>query len=125
MKRFLMRTLIVVGVFLLVMVVVTLTYGSYLKRSAARLAIPALDLSHVSDGTYTGSATIGHVAPKVSVTVAGGRITSIVLLNPVAGDGTGLVNRIVAAQSLDVDGITGATITTKAMLAAVSNAVTP
>ena len=125
MKRFLLRALIVVGVFLLVMVVATTTYGAYLRRAAAGLVIPALDLSNTADGTFTGSARVGHVAPKVSVTVAGGRITSISLLNPVAGDGVGLVNRIVAAQSLNVDGITGATISTKTVLAAVSNAVTP
>lgn len=124
MRRFLLRTLIVIGVFLVAMVVVTTVYGTYLKRAAAGLVIPALDLSNVADGSYSGSAQIGHVAPKVSVTVAGGRITSISLLNPVAGDGAGLVNRIVAAQSLNVDGITGATISTKTILAAVSNALT-
>jgi uncharacterized protein with FMN-binding domain len=46
-----------------------------------------------------------------------------VRLNPLAGDGTGLVNQIVAAQSLDVDGVTGATISTKTVLATVGNSL--
>jgi uncharacterized protein with FMN-binding domain len=124
MKRFLLRALMVVGIFILVMVVITTTYGTYLKRAAAKLVIPPLNLANVADGTYTGTAVVAHVRPKVSVAVAGGRITSISFVTPVAGDGVGLVDRIVAAQSLDVDDITGATISTRTVLAAVGNALT-
>ncbi|MHB8071201.1 MAG: FMN-binding protein [Candidatus Cryosericum sp.] len=125
MKRFLKVVLIVVVALVAFVYVAQATYGPVLKKAAAQVTIAPLDLTGVADGTYTGSAAIKHVKPEVSVTVAGGRITSIAVSASVAAGTKGLIDRIIAAQSLDVDGITGATITTKAMLAAVSNAVTP
>lgn len=125
MKRFFKVVLIVVVALVALGLVSQATYGPALKKAAARVTIAPLDLTGVADGTYTGSAAIMHVKPEVSVTVAGGRITSITYSNSVVSGVQPMINRIIAAQSLDVDGITGATITTKAMLAAVSNAVTP
>lgn len=125
MKRFLKIVLIVAVVLVAFVLVAQATYGPALKKAAAQVTIAPLNLTGVADGTYKGTAAIMHVRPEVSVTVAGGRITSIAITPPVAAGIKGLFDRIVAAQSLDVDGITGATITTKAMLAAVSNALTP
>ncbi|MHB8107514.1 MAG: FMN-binding protein [Candidatus Cryosericum sp.] len=125
MKRFLKVVLIVVVALVVFVYAAQATYGPALKKAAAQVTIAPLDLTGVADGTYTGSAAIMHVKPEVSVTVAGERITSITYSNSVVSGAQPMVDRIIAAQSLDVDGITGATITTKAMLAAVSNAVTP
>ena len=102
--------------------VVTL-YGGALKREAARVTLSPLDLTNVADGVYEGSSRILHVAPKLQVTVAGRKITSVTFTTPVAGDVAGLTARVIKAQSLDVDGISGATISTKAVLKAIDNAL--
>jgi uncharacterized protein with FMN-binding domain len=113
---------IVVAVAFVLFWVVAL-YGGTLNRTSARVALSPLDLANVADGTYEGSATILHVAPKLHVTVTSGRITAITVLSPIYGDVTGLTARVVKAQSLDVDGISGATISTKAVLKAIDNAL--
>jgi uncharacterized protein with FMN-binding domain len=125
MRRFLRGLLIVVIAFVAVVVIAGFSYAGALRKAADKTVIAPLNLSGVADGTYTGSAVIMHVKPQVSVTVAGGRIASITSSASVAGNIEPMVNRIIAAQSLDVDGISGATITTKAVKAAVSDAVTP
>jgi len=125
MKRFLWGLLIGVVGFVVVVVVAGASYAAALRKAADRTVVPPLNLAGVTDGTYTGSAVIMHVKPQVSVTVAGGRITSITPSASVAGNIAPMADRIIAAQSLDVDGISGATITTKAVKAAISDAVTP
>ncbi len=124
MKRFLRGLLIGVVGFVVIVVVAGFSYAAALRKAADAVIIRPLNLAGVADGTYTGSAVIMHVKPQVSVTVAGGRITSITPSASVAGDVQPMANRIIAAQSLDVDGISGATITTKAVKAAISDAVT-
>lgn len=124
MRRFLVRLLIAVAIIAFVLFWAVTLYGGTLKRTAARIILPPLDLANVADGVYDGSARILHVAPKLRVTVAAERITAITIVTPVAGDVSGLAARVVKAQSLDVDGITGATISTKAVLKAIDNALT-
>ena len=124
MKRFLKGLLVAIALIVIVIVITGTVYGRRLNRAAAELVVPPLDLTDVANGTYVGTAAIMHVQPQVSVTVADGRITAITLLNPMVGDSAGLVDRIVAAQSLNVDGITSATITSKAIKAAISDALT-
>jgi len=125
MKRFLRGLLIGVIGLVVIIVIAGFSYGTALRKAADAITIAPLNLAGVADGTYTGSAVIMHVKPQVSVIVAGGRITSITPSASVAGNIAPMADRIIAAQSLDVDGISGATITTKAVKAAISNAVTP
>lgn len=124
MRRF-RRVLLIVAIALAIIVIAGFGYADSLGKAADKIIIAPLDLAGVADGTYEGSAAIMHVKPQVSVTVAGGRITSVSYAPPVGPGLVGMADRIVAAQSLDVDGISGATITTKAVKAAISNAVTP
>ncbi len=87
------------------------------------------DLSRVVDGVYTGSAE-GFMGPvTVEVTVAGGRIESIVvkshsdtpnIAGPAFEELSGL---IVAEQSLAVDAVSGATVSSQALVDAVRNAL--
>lgn len=58
-----------------------------------------------------------------TVKVTAGRITDITVVSPVYGDVSGLAARVIKAQSLDVDGISGATVSTKAVLKAIDNAL--
>ena len=123
-KRFLVRLVTVVAAVAFIVFWVVALYGGTLNRTAARVVVSPLNLTNVADGVYEGSAKVLHVAPKLKVTVAAGRITNIAFTTVVAGDVTGLAARVIAAQSLDVDAISGATVSTKAVLKAIDNAVT-
>jgi uncharacterized protein with FMN-binding domain len=124
MRRFFTRLLVVIVASAFVLFWVVVLYGGYLNRTAARVTLPPLNLATVADGVYDGSATILHVTSKLRVTVSAARITDIVAANPVYGGVSALTARVIKAQSLDVDGITGATITTKTVLKAIDNALT-
>jgi uncharacterized protein with FMN-binding domain len=123
MKRVLMRTLVVIVAVAFVLFWVVALYGGTLNRTSARITLSPLNLANVADGIYEGSATILHVAPKLQVTVTTGRITAITVVSPIYGDVSGLTARVIKAQSLDVDAISGATVSTKAALKAVDNAL--
>lgn len=92
------------------------------------MQIHNVDLSKVPDGTYTGSQDFGLVAADVRVTVKDGRIVSVELTRHLHGPNHGvpaevLTNRIVEAQSVELDSVTGATGSSKAILKAVENAL--
>jgi uncharacterized protein with FMN-binding domain len=124
MKRFLKRLLVTIIAVAFVLFWAVVLYGMTLNRTAAHVALPPLDLATIADGVYDGSATILHVTSNLRVTVSAARITSIVPAGSVDnGDISALTARVVRAQSLDVDGITGATITTKTVLKAIDNAL--
>ncbi len=82
------------------------------------------------DGTYEGVSMKGmHGELKVEVKVAGGKISSVSVTshNETAGIGTAAIDqipaKIIEKQSVEVDAISGATITSVAILEAVSGAL--
>ncbi|NLL47979.1 MAG: FMN-binding protein [Firmicutes bacterium] len=81
-----------------------------------------------NDGTYSGEA-MGHNGPiKVEVSVADGLITNIAIIEhtetPYISDaGFEVINTIIAQQSLEVNAISGATVTSEAVIVAVQNAL--
>lgn len=116
------------------------TITSSAVKSAAQLALNAAngieesaEIAYIP-GTYTGTASGMRGAITVDVTVTESEITDInvTACADTAMIGTGLetapVNwipsEIIACQSLDVDSVTGATVTSKGVLAAVTDALT-
>ncbi len=93
----------------------------------ALLSVPAL--ADMKPGTYTGTGRGMDGEVKVSVTVDGKAITAITIdsENETAGVGDIALNimkdRIINAQSLKFDGVSGATISSYAMIKAVSDAL--
>ncbi|MBI9108278.1 MAG: FMN-binding protein [Spirochaetales bacterium] len=100
---------------------------------ARNLPITSINFSKLKDGTYTGEYEGGMYrwrANKVNVTVSSGKVTVIDLQDlSDSGDGFAerreLYNRIIEAQSLQVDVISGATLTSKAYLKGVEIALSP
>jgi uncharacterized protein with FMN-binding domain len=89
-----------------------------------------LDLSKVQDGTYTGEyagGLYGWRENSVQVTVENGRITDIELIyskDGVPADITDeLYSKVIESQSLEVDTVSEATITSKAYLKSVEDAL--
>jgi len=100
-------------------------------KEARSLPLNAVDFGKLDDGTYHGAyagGMYGWRANACDVTVANGRVTGIQLVasqDPGAEntDPEMLYDRVIAAQSLQVDTISGATLTSKAYLQAVENAL--
>lgn len=85
------------------------------------LEISTPPLEEIPPGTYRGSYEAGMVAAEVEATVSDGVITSLSLLRHETwrgGDAEVLIDRIVDEQSLELDAVTGATISSKTILKA-------
>ncbi|MDD3369908.1 MAG: flavocytochrome c [Lachnospiraceae bacterium] len=86
-------------------------------------------LAGVADGTYTGSATGFGGEIVADVTIADGVITDIQVTGDSETEGLGSVavekipEKVLAAQSLNVDAISGATVSTNAVILAITNAL--
>lgn len=84
---------------------------------------------HAADGTYIGEADGFGGKIVAEVTIAGGAITEIKVTGDNETEGLGSVaveklpGKIVEVQSLEVDTVSGATVSSKAVLLAVSNAL--
>lgn len=88
--------------------------------------IAEIDLETVPDGTYQGTYGSFPVRVDVTVTVTSHVITTIVIDrhdNGQGEDAEAIVDDIIAAQSLDVDLITGSSYSSKAILLAVMDAL--
>ncbi len=85
------------------------------------LEITTPPLAELSPGTYRGSYEAGMVSAEVEAVVADGTIAALTLLHHDTwrgGDAEVLIDRIVEEQSLELDTVTGATISSKTILKA-------
>jgi len=100
-------------------------------REARSLPLNAVDFGKLNDGTYHGAYEGGMYkwrANECQVTVSSGKVTDIQLVaskDPAAKNTQQevLYDRVIQAQSLQVDTISSATLTSKAYLKAVENAL--
>jgi uncharacterized protein with FMN-binding domain len=91
-----------------------------------RASTEAFSMQGVADGEYEGKAFLLPVSVEVKATVAGGRISSVELLRHFNGQGKpaeAIIGRVVEAQSLGVDVISGATHSSLTILKALENAL--
>lgn len=96
----------------------TLWAFNYHKKLKAA-PLKEVDLSKVKDGTYNGSWDIKMWTAPVEVVVLDHKIKSIKITREqykMPESENELLNRIIQKQSINVDAIAGATITTKAIL---------
>ncbi|HOZ73435.1 MAG TPA: FMN-binding protein [Spirochaetales bacterium] len=83
--------------------------------------------SGLPDGAYRGYYDGGIVKAEVEATLAGGSLTAVTILRHDCGKGRpaeAIVDEVVAAQSLDVDVVAGATYSSKVILKAIEIALT-
>ena len=91
-----------------------------------RLPVGAIDLAHTADGVYIGSCQNKLLTAVVQATVADHRLTEARVLfhkSAYMGPAQAVADSIVAAQSLSVDGVSGATLTARTVQKAVENAL--
>jgi len=104
--------------------IVLLLFGACVDLDAIVIENP--NLQEVVDGTYRGESKVGPVRVTVDVTVENGAYQSIQLIRHFNGRGKSaeaIVPAIINAQTLEVDVISGATGSSKAILKAVENAL--
>ena len=100
--------------------------GCAFVQKIDKLEIRDVAVSQVKDGTYEGAETILPVSAKVRVTVSAGRITGITMLSHSHGPNHGadaILPRVLEAQSLQVDAVSGATYSSKVVRKAIENAL--
>ena len=90
---------------------------------------PTLNLADVADGTYEGTAAGRNDDITVTVTVAGGQITSIEVVShgetpSYFDNAASVIDRIKEEQTVQVDAASGATLTSDGIMNAVLNALT-
>ena len=92
-----------------------------------RLPVENIPISSVMNGTYRGEANVGGFLYVLSVTVLDGKIASIDVVSnrndPYAALADGTRRKVLEAQSLGVDMVTGASTTSKAFMLAIENAL--
>lgn len=129
------------SVWLIVLIIIVAVLGiggaigwSYLSREhneARNISLEGADFNNLKDGVYIGEYEGGMYkwrANEVQVTVSSGKVTDIEQINSSdpGKENTNqslLYDRVIKDQSLQVDTISGATLTSKAYLKAVENAL--
>lgn len=121
--------LIILGLFVLVVGLSSLGIF-YLTRgldAGEAVSIENVDFLSLEDGIYEGSYQYKRWDNKLKLTIENQSITSIELLDDVLFEDENvrqtLIERVIDEQSLDVDVVTGATVTSKAYLKAMENAL--
>lgn len=96
------------------------------QDTVAGMSYQNIDARQIPDGTYVGACDVQFISAKVSVTVEEGKIVVIDLLehrNDRGDAATGIEQRIVEQQRIDVDAVTGATNSSTVIKKAVDNAL--
>lgn len=122
------KKIILSVVILIIVFAVYMFFGfQNMKKEFQKTKINAVDLQKIKDGEYTGSYKNFLVQVDLKVTVKNKKITDIRVISQDCGPGyeaAGLIPKIMKAQSLKVDAVTGATGSSIAILKAVERALT-
>ena len=97
-------------------------------EAGENLAINPVDLTAIEDGTYAGVYQAGRWSNEVAVSVADHQIANIAVVKTVTIDDPELtntiINNVIKNQITTVDTVSGATVTSKAYLKSIENALT-
>lgn len=129
MKRKTKKRLLVVAIIFIVLFVAVEIVQSSIQKDLEELAnaqIAPVQLEQLADGKYIGNFEQFPLVVKVEVTISQHKITAIDIVEHQNGKGGAaetITNDVIAAQSLDVDTVSGATYSSKAILKAIENAL--
>lgn len=123
----------ILKIVLIVLAVIALIFAggmAYLTRgldSGSKAVLSGIDPSSRQDGTYSGTYAAGRWTNEVAVTVKEGAIAEIHIVKdvafPLGGVTDELLTKVIAAQDTRVDAVSGATVTCKAYLKSIENAL--
>ncbi len=124
-KRKSHRKFWIIGIILLVIIALAVTIALNMPKGQ-NVSDSAFDLSAISDGVYQGECENGLVAVTVEVEVENHSITNVDILrhqNGLGKDAEVIVDEVVKEQSVEVDAISGATMSSETILKAIENAL--
>ncbi len=126
MKKGLRILLIVITVLAVIVLAAYLLMKSSADKALESIVYENVDMAQSVDGTYIGETDAGMVYVKVEVTVENHAVTDIHILEHKNGKGAkaeAITDTIIADNSYDVDDVSGATLSSKAIKSAVSKAL--
>lgn len=121
--------LILLGVIIVILSVIGFNYLQQVKEyqnTVENITFSNIDITKIPDGQYIGECDVQFIYAKVKVTVSGGRIQDITLLehrNERGAEAETITDKIVEEQKVDVDAVAGATNSSKVIKKAVENAL--
>ncbi|WP_373483668.1 FMN-binding protein [Acetobacterium sp.] len=96
-------------------------------ESGENLAINPVDLTEIEDGSYAGVYQAGRWSNEVAVSVADHQIKNIEVVKTINIDDpemtSTIINNVIEKQNTTVDTVTGATVSSKAYLKSIENAL--
>lgn len=116
----------VLGIVCVIAIGMFISVSRSAKTAANNISVQVADAIGISDGVYDGHYEVSPVKVSVRVTVADEEIVDIVILEHETGLGgkaEAIVDDIIAQQSLDIDAISGATVSSKVILKATEDAL--
>ena len=128
MSRGIKILLIIIAIIVAIAAVIgaVVTIAGRNQKAVSEAVIEDFDLAIVPDGTFTGKYNAFPVVVEVKVTVKDHVMTGIDLVKHMNGQGDAaeaLPGKVVEAQSLTVDTISGATYSSKVILLAIQDAL--
>lgn len=126
-----MKTFLKIAVSVLLLMIIVIGGGMFYISlgldQGSRLTINSIDLAATEDGIYNGKYHSGRWTNEVSVTVRDHKITKIDIVKDVTFPKPEwteqLFNTVIEKQDTNVDVISGATVTSKAYLKSIENAL--
>jgi uncharacterized protein with FMN-binding domain len=121
-----MRPKAVHGFMAILSVALALSMAGCFTDDIKMLAVSDISPTEVRDGTYEGEQDNIPITAKVEVVVKSGTIAAIKVLEQSHGPGhsaDAIIGRVISAQSLKVDAVTGASLSSKVMLKALETAL--
>lgn len=125
MKKSKKALIIAFAVILLLLVAGRILLGK-MVRNVQNIPVFTPDLSEIADGNYIGEYSIAPVSVKVEVVIDKHQITQITILQHQNGLGSAaesIVNDVTEKQSLEINAVSGATVSSKCILKAIENAI--
>lgn len=125
-KRVIMCIITVIAFAILFSVAVYLQSVADYQKAVRETAIGEVDFSAIPDGVYVGEYDVNFICAKVEVTVQGGKMTDIAILEHKQERGKAaetVINDMIAQQKIDVDAVSGATNSSTVIKKAVENAL--
>lgn len=127
MKRYqkILITILVLGV---LVVIGFNIFSNRVVNSAQELTYQEIALESLSDGSYTGSYELMPVSAEVDTLIEDGRIVDIKIVyhfNGLGSQAEVVVNEIITHQEIDVDTVSGATLSSIVIKKAVEDSLLP
>ncbi|MDP4152025.1 MAG: FMN-binding protein [Bacillota bacterium] len=121
---------LIIGIILAIILIALLCMAAFLMAGQKKIKntdIQNISVQNMPDGVYRGSFSGYRWSNTLDVTISGGKIVDIKVVKdvkvPVSDVTDKLFNSIKEKQNIDVDAISGATVTCKAYQKAIENAL--